>query len=137
MAGVGAAFGTKLKIGTAEVAKLTNIGGLEVSADTKDVTAFDSVDGWREFVSTLKDGGTLPISGFFDGSDTDGQQALFTALGTGASTAMSIVFPTAVGYTWAFNGIVVGFSTGADLEDAVTFDANIKVTGKPTLTATT
>ncbi len=50
MAGVGAAFGTKLKIATAEVAKLTSVGGLELSADTIDVTALDSTDGFREFV---------------------------------------------------------------------------------------
>lgn len=136
MAGTGAALGTKLKIGTAEVGKLTSIGGLEISADTIEITALDSADGYREFTGGLKDGGEVSISGYFDSGDTDGQIALMTALNTGASTAMTIVFPTAIGFTWTFNGIVTGFATGAELEDAVTFEGTIKVTGKPTLAAT-
>lgn len=137
MAGVGAAFGTKLKIATAEVAALTSIGGLELSADTIETTALDSTDGYRTFVGGLKDGGEISLSGFFDGADADGQQALLTAFNSGASTAMTIVFPTTVGFTWTFNGIVTGFATGAELEDAVAFEASIKVTGKPALAATT
>ena len=130
-----AALGTKLKIGTNAVARLTSIGGLEVSADTIDVTTLDSVDGYREYIGGLKDAGEVAISGFFDPTDTTGQQALLTALESGAETAMSIVFPTAIGYTWSFNAIVTGFSTGAELEDAVTFESTLKVSGKPTLAA--
>ena len=35
---------------------------------------------------------------------------------------------------WEFKGIVVGFSTSADLEDPLSFSSSIKVSGKPTLT---
>ena len=130
-----AALGTKLKIGTNAVAGLTSIGGLEVSADTIDVTTLDSVDGYREYIGGLKDAGEVAISGFFDQTDTTGQQALLTALESGAETAMSIVFPEAIGYTWSFNAIVTKFATGAELEDAVTFESTLKVSGKPTLAA--
>lgn len=132
----GAAMGTALKIGANAIAELTSIGGLELSADTIETTALDTADGYRTYIQGLRDGGEVSISGFFKGSDTNGQQALLTNLNDGSVDTYSIVFPTAIGYTWSFSGIVTGFSTGAELEDAVTFDATLKVTGKPTLAAT-
>ena len=132
----GAAMGTALKIGASTVAELTSIGGLELSADTIETTALDSTDGYRTYIGGLKDGGEVALSGFFKGSDTNGQQALLANLNDGSVDTYSIVFPTAIGYTWSFSGIVVGFSTGAEMEDAVTFEASIKVSGKPTLAAT-
>lgn len=132
----GAAMGTALKIGASTVAELTSIGGLELSADTIETTALDSTDGYRTYIGGLKDGGEVALSGFFKGSDANGQQALLANLNDGSVDTYSIVFPTAIGYTWSFSGIVVGFSTGAEMEDAVTFEASIKVSGKPTLAAT-
>jgi hypothetical protein len=38
-----------------------------------------------------------------------------------------------MGASWSFNGVVTGFSTGAELEDMVSFEVTIKVSGKPTL----
>lgn len=130
--GKSAAKGTTFKVGTVSVGSLTSIGGLALSADPIEVTALDSVDGYREFIGGLKDGGEVSLSGQFDYSDT-GQKALHTAFGSGAATSCSIVFPAALSCSWSFNGIVVGLETNAELEDAVGFDCTIKVTGKPTL----
>ena len=94
------------------------------------------MDGFREFVGGLKDGGEISLSGLLDVEDTTGQLAFLTAVNSGAVTAFTIVFPTTIGFTWTFNGVAVGFSTGAELEDAVTFEGTIKVTGKPELLAT-
>lgn len=127
-----AALGTKLKIGANSIATLTSIGGLELSADTIDVTTLDS-DGYREFIQGLKDAGEVAISGFFNPADTNGQKALYDNFDSGALTAFSIVFPSNMGAEWGFNAIVTGFSTGAEMEDAVTFEASLKVSGKPTL----
>lgn len=136
MAGPGAAMGTALKIGANAVAELTSISGISVSAGTIDITTLSSADNYREYLQGLRDGGDVSMSGFFDPADTNGQQALLTAFNSGASTAMTIVFPTAIGYTWTFNGIVTAFGTNAEMEDAVGFDCTVKVTGKPTLAAT-
>ena len=50
------ALGTTLSIGEVPtlVAGLTSIGGLELSADTIDVTTLDSEDGYREFIGGFK-----------------------------------------------------------------------------------
>lgn len=126
------AVGTKLKIATNYIAELTSISGLSLSADTIDVTSLDSDGGYREFIGGFKDGGELSISGFFNPGDL-GQAAIYAAFESGDTIAYSIIFPAALGATWDFNGVVTAFTTGADLEDAVSFEGTIKVSGQPTL----
>lgn len=128
-------MGTKLKIGANSVAELTSIGGLELSADTIESTNLDS-DGWRTFVQGLKDGGEVSISGYFSPADTNGQKALHTLFESGTLTAFIILFPSAMGAEWDFNGIVTGITTGAELEDGISFEATIKVSGHPSLGVT-
>lgn len=126
------AVGTKLKIATNFIAELTSISGLSLSADTIDVTSLDSDGGYREFIGGFKDGGELSISGFFNPGDV-GQAAIYAAFESGDTIAYSIIFPAALGATWDFNGVVTAFTTGAELEDAVSFEGTIKVSGQPTL----
>lgn len=126
-----AALGTKILVAAAAVADLTSIGGLELSADTKETTTLDSVDGYRTFMGGLKDGGDVSLSGYFNPGDTNGQVALYNAFGTGALMPFTILFP--FGASWTFNGIVTNIKTGAELEDPAAFESTIKVSGKPTL----
>lgn len=112
------------------IASLTNIGGVELSADDVDVTAHDSADDYREFIQGLKDGGSVSIEGNY--THHTSQIALKTLFDSGDTVAMEIDFPDALA-TWSFNGYINGFSTDAPLDDKLTFSASIKVTGKPTL----
>ena len=131
--------GTQLKVGTGSSAKvvggITSISGIEISAESIDVTALDNSTGYREKLPGFKEAGDVSVSGFLDGAD-DGQNEMLTLLNSGASSAFSIIFPTAIGKTWSFNGYVTGFSTSSDVGDAITFEATITVTGQPTLAAT-
>lgn len=129
------AFGTKLLQGVTEVAKLTSIGGLDISADTIDVTVLNSPDGYREFIQGLRDAGEVSFSGFFKADDS-GQNGLLTALNNGAVQGYTIEFPITIGAEWTFDAIVTGFVTGAELEDAVSFEGTLKLTGKPSLGVT-
>lgn len=124
--------GTKLTLGTTDVGELTSIGGLELSADTIDTTNLSSDGGYREFIGGFKDGGEVSVSGYFAPDDA-GQAAMYAAYESGAVQACKIVFPTSLGASWEFNAVVTGFSTGADLEDALSFEGTLKVSGKPTL----
>lgn len=124
--------GTKLKIGTQAIAELTEIGGLDLSQDTVDTTTLDSTGGYKEFIAGFKDGGEVSLSGFFNPSDA-GQTAIYNAF-TGATVdTYQILFPSSLGATWDFKGVVTGFKTGAALEDAISFEATIKVSGQPSL----
>lgn len=130
------ALGTTLSIGEVPtlVAGLTSIGGLELSADTIDVTTLDSEDGYREFIGGFKDGGEVAVEGFFDPTTGKGQKELYDLFESGEVEAFVITFPVTLGASWEFDGIVTAFGTGADLEDPLSFSGSIKVSGKPTLT---
>ena len=128
------ALGTKLQIGKnspVTVAGLTSIGGLELSADTIDVTTLDNDGGYREFIAGFKDAGEVSLEGYLELDE--GQQALYDLFESGETEDFSIVFPENMG-SWEFRGIVTGFSTSVDLEDPLSFSCTIKVSGKPTLT---
>lgn len=129
------AIGTKLQINATAIAELTDVSGLDVTAGTVDTTTLDSVGNFKTFISSFKDGGEVSISGFFNAGDT-GNQALWTALSNGTIDNYTITFPSAVGASWTFQGIVTEYKTDAKLADAISFDGKIKVTGQPTLALT-
>lgn len=127
------AMGTKLKKGTTAIAELTSIGGLDLSADTIETTTLDSADGYRTFTQGLKDGGEVSISGYFDPVEHDG---LLDDFNSGTAANYTIEFPAALGAKWDFSGVVTAYSTSAEMEDNISFEATLKVSGKPTLTVT-
>lgn len=124
-------LGTTIQIGANVIAELTSIAGLDISQETIDTTNLSSAGGYREFIAGFKDGGEVSLSGNFNGADTNGQMALYTALTSSTVDSYTINYPA--GGSWTFSGVVTGFSTGAELEDLVTFEATIKVSGAPSL----
>lgn len=131
------ALGTKLQKGTSSpvtIAGLTSIGGIEITADTQDVTDLDSEGGYREFIGTFKDGGEVPIEGFFNPETTSGQVALQDSLDAGTAEDYRILFPTTPAWEWVFKGVVTSFKVGdVDVDGMINFGATIKVSGKPVL----
>ena len=128
------ALGTKLKKGEQIIGSLTSIGSIEITVDTMDVTSLDSEGGYREFIGAFKDGGEVPIEGYFRPEDT-GQIAMQTSLNDGQPEDYTIEFPTTPKASWDFKGVVTAFKVGdVDLDGAINFGATIKVSGKPVLT---
>ena len=134
--------GTKLliapKTGNTDVAVggLKSISGIDVNADEVEVTDMGNTDGYREYLPGFKDGGEVPVSGYMDGED-DGQDRMYELLESGDVVDCKIQFPAKIGKTWSFKAGVTKFTTSADVDDAITFEATLKVSGKPTLAATT
>lgn len=133
--------GTKLKIAAGsngstmtEVGSLKSISGIDASMDTVDVTDLGNTDGYREFVGGFKDGGEVGVSGYFDGENS-GQVAIMDAFEAAVVKNFEIDFPAGIGKKWTFSGLVTKISTAASVDDAVSFEASIKVSGKPTLAA--
>lgn len=126
------AMGTKLQIGINAIAELKSVSGLEISVDTLDTTALDS-GGWRTFIQGMRDAGEVSVSGYFNPSDTQGQKALYDSLMAGTVLSYSILFPSGLGATWSFQGVVTKFTTSAEMEAVVSFEASIKVSGIPAL----
>ena len=130
------ALGTTLKVNSKAVGGLTTINGIEISAETVDLTALDNQSGYREKEPGFKDGGEVTVSGYLDGAD-DGQDEMYTLLNSGANVTCNIVFPAKIGKTWTFTAGVSRFVTGAELEGGVTFEATLLVSGQPVLAAST
>ncbi len=130
-----ASVGTKLKINQKVVGALKTINGIEISADTHDVTALDNKDGYREKLPGFKDAGEVNGTGFMDGED-EGQTECYALLASGEVVDCEIEFPAKIGKSWKFKAGVVGFSTNADVDDAVGFEITLAVSGKPELAAT-
>lgn len=125
--------GTKIKQGSTYIGTLTTIATPEIAADTFETTVLDVADGYKTFKQNLKDGGEIPLTGYYDTLDS-GQTLLKTALDAGTEDTYTIEFPAAIGTTWTFTGIVTSYKTGeANLEDAVGFEVTLKITGKPNL----
>lgn len=128
------ALGTTLKKGSTKIGGLTSIGGIEITADTIDVTTLDSDGGYKESIGAFKDAGEVAIEGFFRPDDT-GQIAMQTSLDAGTPEDYTIEFPTTPIASWAFKGVVTAFKVGdAEVDGTVSFGATIKVSGKPVLT---
>ena len=127
--------GTKLIVNGKTVGGLTSIGGIEVTAEAIDVTDLANKDGYREKLPGFKDAGEVTGSGYLDGED-EGQDECYSLLASGDVVDCSIEFPAKIGKSWTFKAGITKFTTGADLEDAVTFEIALAVSGKPTLAAT-
>ena len=130
------ALGTKLMVNSKQVGGLSSINGVEISADNVDLTAMDNITGYREKEPGFKDAGEVTASGFLDGDDV-GQAELYNLLVSGDVVACQIIFPAKIGKTWSFNAGVSRFSTGADVDGAVTFDISLAVSGAATLANST
>ena len=92
--------------------------------------------GFKTFLSGLKDGGTLELTGKYDYGDAG--QAEWKAE-EGVAHVFYIVLPDKSGF--ALTAIVGGFQTSNPLDDAVEFSATAKITGPvyplfPTVTVT-
>jgi hypothetical protein len=127
------AMGTTLKKATVAIASLTSIDGVGVSADTIETTALDNDSGYRSFVTSLKDAGEVSISGHFEYTP---HSPLLTDFEDGSLDTYTIEFPdvaTTTGTTWTFSAVVTGFATSVELEDLISFEATLKISGKPTL----
>lgn len=136
---VNRSLGTTLGIGKTNpvtVARLSSINGLELSADTIDVTTLESEGGYREFIAGFKDAGEVALEGYFVPTVGKGQKELYDLFESGADEDYTIQFPNNIA-KWDFKGVVTGFATGASLEDPLSFSATVKVSGKPALTTGT
>jgi len=124
--------GTKIKIGLNFIGDLSSIGSPSITQEELDVTTLDSEGGYREFIGGFKDPGEVSISGFFVPSDL-GQADIYAALESGDVQDFEIIYPAKLGAAWSFQGIVTAFNVTSETEEAIGFEATIRVSGKPSL----
>lgn len=131
-------FGTTLTWDGVVVAKLTAINGIELSMGTVDATTHQSADSYKEVLPGLIDPGEVFVEGYFDYTDTTGQQAMLVDFNARSLKTGIITFPSATGTTWTFSGYITRIKIGdAPTEGLISFSAAMKPTGKPALAVAT
>jgi hypothetical protein len=96
-----------------------------------------STSGYKEKVLGLIDGGSVKIKGNFYPGDTNGQLVLNTARANRTLlNSMILAFPSSIGCAWTFNAFVTKFKIISPVDKQVTFEAELEITGVPTLGVT-
>lgn len=130
MAGYHAAQ-TIFSINGTDIAGLTGITGLDLSADVIDTSAHDSTNKFREKVQGFRDAGDISLEGNYLSDNS--QMTLYTLFKSGASASITITFPASLG-SWSCTGFVSALSTDAPYDDKLGFSCTVTVSGEPTLT---
>jgi predicted secreted protein len=105
------------------------------SKEAIDVTHHGSTDGWREFLSGLKDGGevTLTLGWLPQNATHDDSTGLLSHLYGDDVNNYQIILPDTDETTFTFAAVVTGFEGASPLDAAMTADVTLKVSGKPTI----
>ena len=132
------AFGTTFSWDAAVVAGLNAINGIEITAETVDVTTHDSEGAFKEFLPGFLDAGEVSLEGFFDPENTTGQQAMLASSLAREIKQCIITFPASTGATWTFDGLITAIKIGdAPVDNAIPFSATIKPSGQPVFATAT
>jgi len=126
------AFATTLiyTTGSKTIGELTSIGGIELTADTIEMTSHQSTSHYREFIQGMIDGGEVAFAGVAVPGDS-GQAQVYTHFAAGTAQELTITFPDSS--NWVFDGIVTSYKAvnSAELEGKLEFTGTFKVTGVP------
>lgn len=132
--------GTTLKINDVLVAENIDIGAIEPTATTIDVTNHDTTNnGYSEFIGGFKDGGEIEVTGNYVAGDA-GQQAFAPVFESGETADFEINYPKrsteSAGPKWEFTAMISKCSpiSAANTTDQLKFAMTLKISGKPTFT---
>ena len=125
------ANGAVFKLGSTTVAEVTSISGINITADSIDVTTHSATHRYREFIQGLRDGGELSIEGNYT---TASSSLIVTQLNTSSAVTATITLPTTPSSTvFTASVIATSFATEAPVDGVIPFTATFKVSGQPTL----
>lgn len=133
-------IGTKLLLGDGagppegftEVAQLRNIGGLDMTRETLDVTDHQSPDDNREFIGTWADPGGVEFEGMWDPTNATHDEAtgLLARFLSNSVNTYQVEWPFATPYKVQFSAIVENLAMGqADLEGVIPISGRLKISG--------
>jgi len=140
-----AGYRTKLEVEIASVytvvAQIRDLSGPEAESDQIEVSHrgnAGAIDRWRRYVAGLADGGEVSFDVVFDpdhaSHDPTVSGSMWDLLETGEVNSFRITFPGAGSdiTTATFDAFVSGFAINSPLEDGITADLTLKITGAVT-----
>jgi len=109
------------------IAEVTSINGPGMSRNTIDVTSLDTEDGYMEFIGALRDPGTVVLSMNFSRETYDVMKADFE---DNDRQNYKIVIPDEDQTTLEFEGLVTELPLSIEVNDKISCDVTIKLSGK-------
>ena len=125
--GIGTMFQKKILGAYESIANMTNISGPGSARDIPDTTTFDNDDGFREFISGLRDGGTLSFDMLFT---KDGYEKMLDDFNDDAAQEYAIFFAGQGEGAIMFKGLVTDLPLEIPLNDVIKCSVSIKITGE-------
>lgn len=124
--------GATFKVGTTNtISELTNITPPSYDSDELDTSTHNNTDRFRSFVKGMIDAGAIGIEGYMSYADYDQFEDWVS---TTSIYSITITLPTSPSVTqFVCNGFVKSLECEAPFDDLINYSAEIKVTGKPTL----
>lgn len=124
-----------LKIAGTTIAAVRDIEGPGLKMDTVEVTNRDTSK-WRKRIAGLKDGGTVTFEIIYDpdaATHANSSGGVPYLLMQGTSAAFTLVLPDSTPTTIAFTAFVTSFKPKAPMENALTADVEMTITGAVTI----
>lgn len=118
--------GTKFFRETSQIGEINSIAGPTKSRETIDVTRLEDDDGYRRFIASLRDAGTVTLGMNFVRANYDTLNADYESDNL---VEYSIQFPDPDKTTFTFEGIVTELPVGINIGDKITADVTIKISG--------
>ena len=112
------------------LAHVKSITGPSMTRNTIDVTALDTVGGYRTFIAGFRDAGTLALNMIYT---RDSYELMKTDFESDVIQNYQIVLPDTDTTSLAFEGLVTELPLTIPTDDAVTADVTIKISGQVTL----
>ena len=109
------------------IAEISAIDGPTKTRETIEVTALDSTGGYREYIPSLREGGTISLTMNYSRTTYDIMNADFES-NTVQNYLISI--PDSSNTHMEFAGLVTEIPFSASVGDKITANCTIKVTGK-------
>lgn len=137
------AFGTQFKRDTTGggsfglVANVSDLGGPERSREAIEVTAHDSPYQYREFVKGLKDGGEVTLTLNYSPAETTHRALDGDFEEKDLRRYQLVLLPGDVNeHTWEFTALITDIGDAFPVDDRMEREVTVKISGRPTLTAT-
>lgn len=132
-------YGSQFKLGDGGgsevfnlIAEVHTVGPPQMTRDAVDATTHDSLNGFREFIGGLADGGQVQVDAHYLPGNTG--QGFSTGLGAvfyaGTVRNFQIVLPNSLG-TWSFSGVITAYNPMTPIDGKMGLTVTIKVSGRP------
>lgn len=129
--GVGTTFGRADTTGTSEpaftnIAEINSYQGPNKTRTVIDVTSLDSIGGYREFITGLRDGGELTMDMNFT---ADGYDLLNDDFESDDAREYRITLPNTEGTQFDLDAYLTSLGMAIPMDDKVTASVTFKITG--------